>query len=259
MTATGDTSQAPRAPASGAERAESGAATRIILVEDNHDLRQSLADYLRLSAFDVTDVPSGVAFYQSLRGASFDIAILDVNLPDVSGFTLAGELAAERRMGIIMLTARTGRDDQIRGYAEGADLYLTKPVDSETLVLAVRNLARRIADAPVGRREQGAAAAAGIWRLDTLRQSLIAPGGAASRLTSREMMLMDHIARAGRATIPRAELVTRLGYDSRGPDNRGLDAVIHRLRQKLLEAGVELPLHVVHAVGFRFSATLTID
>lgn len=96
---------------------------RVILVEDDHDLRQSVADYLRLRKIDVTEVASGIELYKALRQERYDIAVLDVNLPDVSGFDLARDLASQKDMGVILLTARTGRDDRVRGYAGGADLY----------------------------------------------------------------------------------------------------------------------------------------
>src|ERR1700742_2168908 len=91
--------------------------TRVVLVEDDHDLRQGLSDYLRLSGITVVDVASAAAFYKALRREDFDIAILDINLPDISGFELTRDLATEGRMGVIILTARTGRDDKIQGYA----------------------------------------------------------------------------------------------------------------------------------------------
>jgi two-component system torCAD operon response regulator TorR len=117
---------------------------RVVLVEDDHDLRQSIADYLHLRAFDVTDVDSAFGFYRALAEKEFDIAILDVNLPDASGFDLARRISSGDRLGVIILTARTTRDDRIKGYEEGADLYLTKPVDGEELALAIGNLARRL-------------------------------------------------------------------------------------------------------------------
>lgn len=115
----------------------------VILVEDNGILRQSLADYLRLCNMDVTEAASGTEFHALLPRARYDIAVLDVNLPDTSGFDLAASLSASNDMGIIMLTARARRDDRIEGYQRGADLYFTKPVDSEELAVAITNLARR--------------------------------------------------------------------------------------------------------------------
>ncbi|GGC69928.1 response regulator transcription factor [Chelatococcus reniformis] len=232
-------------------------ALRVILVEDDLDLRQGVADYLRLSGIIVADVGSGLAFYRALRSERFDIAILDVNLPDTSGFELARDLASEGRMGVILLTARTGRDDRVRGYAEGTDLYLTKPVDGEELLLAVRNLARRVHDR---RAASGAAsvgpAFAGAWRLDVVRQRLLPPGGDPIHLSGRELLLLEYLIQANATTVSRAELGKHLGYADVGAESRSLDAVLRRLRQKASERGIEMPLRTVHAVGIRFSAPL---
>ena len=113
-------------------------------------MRAGLADYLRLSGSIVTEASSGIAFYKAMRADRFDVAILDVNLPDTSGFELARDAAEDGQMGVVILTARAGRDDRVKGYGVGADLYLTKPVDGEELLLAVRNLTRRARKAGAG-------------------------------------------------------------------------------------------------------------
>ncbi|MDQ0390335.1 response regulator transcription factor [Labrys monachus] len=241
----------------------SGQPTRVVLVEDDHDLRQGLAEYLRLSGIMVVDVASAAALYKALRREDFDIVILDVNLPDISGFELARDLSAERRTGVIILTARTSREDRIQGYAEGADLYLTKPVDGEELVLAVRNLARRVHQADPASEERPAVETARTppdkpWRLELRHYRLISPEGHAIPLSGREVMLMEHLAHAQGATVARSTLATLLGYDIRSPESRGLDAVLRRLRHKALENGSELPLHAIHSVGIRFSGPLSI-
>lgn len=229
----------------------------IILVEDDQDLREGLAETLRLHGMDVTDVPSGIAFYRASRSQDFDIAILDVNLPDVSGFELARELAKNRRIGIVMLTARAGIRDRKRGYYEGADLYMTKPVDGEELLLAVRNLARRVreeqetAGLPENRTRRP-------WRVDRPNSRLISPDGRQTSLTGREVMLLEEFAKAGDARISRGELSVLMGYGPPGPDNRSLDVVLHRLQSKATKAGITLPLHNVQSVGIRFGAPLEI-
>lgn len=237
-----------------------GESIRAILVEDDHDLRQGLADYLRLSGVDVRDVTSGLELFRTLRVESFDVAILDVNLPDSSGFDLARELSAERGMGLILLTARTGRDDRIRGYAEGADLYLTKPIDGQELVLAVRNLARRVHGGVAGSQpaaaETRAAAAPAPWRLDMLRHCLVPPHSDPIQLSGRELMLLEFLAAAEGATVTRAALAEHLGYDTTAAEGRGLDAVLRRLRRKVADRDLELPVRAMHAIGVRFSAPL---
>ena len=236
-----------------------GEPIRAVLVEDDHDLRHGLSEYLRLSGIEVRDVPSGLELYRALRLEDFDVVILDVNLPDSSGFDLARELSAERGMGLILLTARTGRDDRIRGYAEGADLYLTKPIDGQELVLAVRNLSRRVQDGAVRRpvpTEGHRSGPAASWRLDMLRHCLVPPNSDAIQLSGREVMLLEFLAHAQGATVPRGTLAEKLGYGAPGGEGRGLDAVLRRLRRKVADRGLDLPVRAIHAIGLRFSAPL---
>jgi two-component system torCAD operon response regulator TorR len=242
--------------------AVTGETIRTVLVEDDHDLRHGLSEYLRLSGIEVRDVPSGLELYKALRLEDFDVAILDVNLPDSSGFDLARELSAERGLGLILLTARTGRDDRIRGYAEGADLYLTKPIDGQELVLAVRNLARRVQDGGAGQptaAELRGPATVAAWRLDMLRHCLVPPRSDPIQLSGREVMLLAFLAQAQGATVARATLAEHLGYAAAGGEGRGLDAVLRRLRRKVGDRGLDLPLRAIHAIGVRFAAPLLMD
>lgn len=238
------------APAQDDQRANGP--TRIILVEDDTELRQGLAEYLRWNGLLVTEAASGLAFYKILRSETFDIAILDINLPDTTGYELAKDISSDPLMGIIMLTARTRRDDRVRGYSEGADLYLTKPVDGEELLLAVRNLARRV------RSGNGAPPQAAAWQLDPQHQRLSAPNGTVVALSGREVMLLEQFAKLPGATISRRTLSELLGYGIPGAENRALDAALRRLRQKASESGTTLPLNVVHSVGIRFTAPLVL-
>lgn len=227
----------------------------VILVEDDDELREGLAEYLRLSGVTVAEANTGAAFREAFKSASFDVVILDVNLPDTTGFVLAEKLAREpRRPGIIMLTARTSQKDRIQGYSDGADLYMTKPVDGEELRLAVRNLVRRMQDHPHDTTHPKPVA----WRLDLQHNRLTAPDGCSIALSGRETMMIEQFARSDGAPVSRAALADILGYDSLGPESRALDAVLRRLRQKMAEAGTELPVVSVHNVGIRFSAPLTL-
>ncbi|MBE1508254.1 response regulator transcription factor [Rhizobium viscosum] len=229
----------------------------VILIEDDNALREGLADYLRLSGITVTEAPSGLAFYKALRGKNFDIAIVDINLPDASGYDLIRDIAEERRMGIIALSAKTGRDDRKRGYSEGADLYLSKPVDGEELLTTVRNLARRVGSGATPAAAQGDRVQP--WRLNRYRSRLVAPNGSMLDLSGREVMLLEQFAKAKGEAIARPVLADIMGYGTPSAENRGLDAALRRLRQKAVVAGVELPLQGVHAVGVRFIDPLVVD
>ncbi|MDR7219888.1 response regulator transcription factor [Aminobacter aminovorans] len=213
--------------------------------------------------------PAATAFYTTLMDGDFDVAILDVNLPDISGFELARVISSSRPMGVIMLTARTGRDDRIKGYEEGADLYLTKPVDGEELALAIANLARRVRSAALSAKTASSAKATADgkdhavsygserpWLLDLQRHRLTSPEGVPILLSGREAMLVEQLARAAGSIVPRAVLDAFFGTGSADPESRRLDAALRRLRMKARAAGADLPLHVVHAVGVRFVGAL---
>lgn len=228
---------------------------RVILVEDDFDLRQGLTDFLRLNSLSVTAVANGAEFDRALGTENFDVAIIDLNLPDTSGFDIAGRLAKTSGIGIVILTARTTRDDKIRGYAAGADIYLSKPVDGDELVYAVKNLAKRIKQ--IGKASQAPLQSTTSWFVDRVAQVLISPEGVAIKLSGREAKLLLRLAAEDGNIVSRAELVRAMGYQESAEKSRGLDAVLRRLRSKTREGGTDLPVHAVHAAGFHFAGRIT--
>ena len=222
-------------------------------MEDDDELREGLAENLRLNGIEVAEADSGSSFRHALRSGPIDVAIIDVNLPDASGFELVRELAGGAlRPGVIVLTARTSPQDRREGYAGGADLYMTKPVDGEELLLAVRNLARRVrhSHAQVSRADGGQPS----WRLDVARKLLVSPDGVSLALSGREVLLLEQFVKAEGTPVSRVALAEIMGYGSPGPENRGLDAALRRLREKAAAQHIELPLLVIHSIGIRFAA-----
>lgn len=229
---------------------------QILLVEDDEDLRVGLAQNLRLNGMAVHEADCGAAFHEARRKAEFDVAVLDVNLPDANGFDLAASMANDRfRPGIIMLTARTRQEDRIRGYSEGADLYMTKPVLGAEFLLAVRNLAGRI----VQQRMAAPAERVAGWRLDTPRRRLVSPDGRFLVLSGREILLLGQFVGRKDEALSRQTLSENLGYGMPGQENRALDAVLRRLQQKFRGAGMEQPIVSVNNVGVLFSGLLSDD
>lgn len=232
---------------------------RVIFLEDDRQLRIGLTDYLRLSAISVTDVATGAEFDRALSSGTFDIALLDVNLPDANGFEIARKLSATNDLGVIILTARASRADRLEGYSEGADLYLTKPVDSEELVLAIRNLHRRVTRA---RGQTGGTSSPSVekkgWVLSSSAQSLTTPNGEIVFLSGRETNLLRCLSEAGGQTVSRQHVSISVGYDELEPSSRSLDAVVRRLRQKLKAANADLPVHSIYGQGFRFAGQIQV-
>lgn len=140
----------------------------------------------------------------------------------------------------------------------------TKP---ERPVLDTSNLARRIrsvaslAEGEGGDDERSAnrnPTAQCPWELDLQRGHLTSPQGVPILLSGREAILVEHFARAARATVPRHAIDALLGNSSSDPESRRLDAALRRLRMKARAAGTDLPLHVVHAMGLRFTGVLDV-
>ncbi len=234
----------------------------VIVVEDDADLRDGLLECLRLSGLQAHGVGSALEFYQQLAAGSFDVAVLDINLPDKDGYSIATFLSEKTALGIIIMTGRGQAEDRIRGFTSGADLYFVKPVDPNELALAVNNLARRLRgerspppEPPLPMRGGTTAP----WMLDRIHWRLIAPTARVVQLSAKEMQLIERLAAQGGVPVPRAELVRLLGHDALSPESRGLDAAIRRLRRKTLAAtGEQLPVQTVQAVGLVFSAPIRI-
>lgn len=231
----------------------------VILVEDDHELREALTDNLRLNGLNVTETSNAQEFRSALKSCKADVAIVDINLPDASGFEIARQLSTGHHgLGIIVLTARTGQNDRIKGYAEGADIYMTKPVDGKELLFAIRNLARRLSS---GKQLKAAGTDADAtrsvaWRLDRTHRLLIAPDRTEILLTGREVLLLEQFQQSAHSPLSRACLSEVMGYGEPGPNQRGLDAALKRLRDKVSDKGKTLPVLIIQNIGLKFTAPL---
>jgi DNA-binding response OmpR family regulator len=217
---------------------------RIALVEDDLVLRDRiLVPNLRRQGFEVQPMAFAAELRNGLRTAAFDIAVLDVGLPDGDGFSLARDCrAAHPAMGIVMLTGRIAPDDTVRGLTEGADAYLTKPVSVDVLVATLRSLGRRL-----GRADDASQA----WTLVAGDWTLRSPAGIAVRLTGSERRLLGVMFRAANTVVPRETLIAAMTANVHDYDPHRIDSLIHRLRRKVAAASQEsLPLNAVAGEGY---------
>ncbi|MCD9033492.1 response regulator transcription factor [Luteimonas sp. Y-2-2-4F] len=217
---------------------------RIVLVEDDDMLRERvlrprLADY----GFEVAGLASAAELERLMAATVPDIVVLDVGLPDASGYDVARGLRARHpRMGIVMLTARRETPDRVRGLNEGADAYLSKPVEIELLAATLHSLARRL-------HGEQAPAASG-WRLLDNGWSLAGPGGEVA-LTKSERRLLQCLARAEGEAVGRDRLIAAVADNVHDFDPHRLDTLVYRLRRKVADAcGQALPLAAVHGEGY---------
>ena len=121
---------------------------RILVVDDEPDLRRPVVEYLQMEGFDAQEADGGAALDALLAERPADLVILDVNMPGEDGFSIARRLRAAGPIGIIMLTAKTGLVDRVVGLEIGADDYVAKPFDLRELLARVRAVFRRLHAAP---------------------------------------------------------------------------------------------------------------
>lgn len=230
-----------------------------LMVEDQSDLRAAIEASLSMFGIKVHGVGSASEFRDALPIGQFDLAIVDLGLPDGNGLALVRNLTeTPDGPGVIILTAAGETEDRIKGFASGADLYFTKPVDCRELAVAAIRLAQRLRRAPsFDPPPASSPPATASWRLQPARWMLESPTGTAVNLTTKEMAFMQALA-AANATVARSQLLSLLGYLDDDGGNRSLDALVRRLRIKADEAlDGGLPIRTVHGVGYIFSAPLT--
>jgi two-component system, OmpR family, response regulator len=117
--------------------------TRILIVENDQDLRDSMVECLRLARLTVSSAGSAAECYQTLASHEWCVAVVDIDLPDQSGYVLVEYIRANTDMKVIILTARDAIDERIKGYDSGADIYLVKPINCRELATAITSLTQR--------------------------------------------------------------------------------------------------------------------
>ena len=117
---------------------------KILLVEDDQNFGAILKDYLMLNDFDVTLAKNGMEGFEKFKKDTYDLCILDVMMPYKDGYTLAKEIREKNKeVPIVFLTAKTMKEDVLKGYKVGADDYLNKPFDSEVLLMKIKAIIQR--------------------------------------------------------------------------------------------------------------------
>lgn len=224
---------------------------RIAVVEDENELRELIVDELNARGCNAVGLASAEALYRHMCVHALDIVVLDVGLPGEDGFAVASHLRQLTSVGIIMLTGRGGKEIVVQGLAEGADLFLVKPVDYDVLAAAVGNLHRRLAaqsSLPPSRRR---GSPAHKWALSSGGWTLYGPDSKALALGSAERTVLMRLFERPGMPISRDELIEALTDQPWEFDPHRLDVLIHRLRGRVGNVFPEpLPLRAVRGVGY---------
>lgn len=217
---------------------------RILLVEDDETLGFVVKDNLEQEGYDVDWRQDGKAALEALRTEEYELCLLDVMLPETDGFSIAEEVRREGNpVPIIFLTARSLKEDRIRGFRVGGDDYLVKPFSMEELVLRMEAIRRRTS----GKEKRNFTI--GRYRFDSANQRLSA-GDFSIDLTTREAALLKLLAERANEVVSRDEILVRLWGKKDYFLGRSLDVFVSRLR-KYLKEDESLRLVSVHGVGFR--------
>jgi len=215
----------------------------IVLVEDHDALREVMIDYLCAQGYAATGIESA-EMLGGMRGVEqVDLYVLDLNLPGEDGISLARRLRlSQPEVGIIMLSARTAEQDKVRGYAEGADIYLTKPTSCAELTAAIQALTRRLHPEPL---------TSTALRLDM--QALTLSGALTCLdLSQQEAALLAGFARARDRQLEIWEIMELQGKTMEVHNKAALEVQIVRLRKKLLQTGnVTRPIKALRGWGYQ--------
>jgi two-component system copper resistance phosphate regulon response regulator CusR len=217
---------------------------RILVVEDERALAESLAKGLRQAAHAVDLADSLAAARYKLAVEGYDAIVLDLGLPDGSGLDLARELRGRgERLPILMLTARDAVADRVGGLDAGADDYVVKPFALEEVLARLRALERR------GPELRPADLVVADLRVDPVSRSA-ERAGAPVALTTTEYALLEYLARHAGAVLGRAEISAHVWDENYDPLSNVIDVYVARLRRKLDRPGLVPLLHTVRGAGY---------
>ena len=226
---------------------------RILLVEDDPNFGTVLKDYLVMSGFDVALAKNGMEGFDRFRKEEFDMCILDVMTPYKDGFTLAREIREKNeKIPIIFLTARTMREDVIKGYRSGGDDYLNKPFDSEILLMKIRSmLQRKNIETLVDNKQYEFEI--GDFFLNTKLRTLKYKNDEAIKLSPKENELLRLLAIHTEDFMPRELALSKIWKDDNYFTSRSMDVYIAKLR-KYLRKDERVEILNIHGEGFRLVA-----
>jgi two-component system OmpR family response regulator len=225
----------------------------ILVVDDDGQILQLVAGFLRGNGFRVVTARNGVEMREALASTEVDLVILDLMLPGDSGLDLCRELRRRSDVPVIILSARGDEVDRIVGLEVGADDYLPKPFNPRELLARITAVLRRYRGQaqPADIRMKRALRFAG-WKLDTLKRELTDPNGIVVDLSTGEYELLLALLEAPQRVLSREYLLEASRLRPLDSFDRAVDVQVFRLRRKLGDSG-EL-IKTVRGIGYLLAA-----
>jgi len=236
-------------------------APHILVVDDDADIRQLIAEYLGEFNLRVSVAKDAQSMQKALAQNVVDLILLDLKLPDDDGMNIARELRAKSSIPIIILTSRKDDVDRIMGLELGADDYLTKPFNPRELLARVRTILRRSQAHPAGAKEGEATRGYRFpgWELDLRSRRLTSTAGDRVELTHTEFALLIAFLGSPQRILSREQLIELShGYDEEVFD-RSIDVQILRLRRKIeMDASRPELIKTERGEGYLFNAAVEV-
>ena len=224
---------------------------RILLVEDDPNFGIVLKDYLGLNDYHVTHAKDGIEGLIMFKNNSYDLCILDVMMPRKDGFSLAQDIrATDKEVPIIFLTAKTLKEDVLKGYSVGADDYLNKPFDSEVFLYKIKAILQRKESDKSSDSEQFEFVIGQFFFNSKLRHLSIGENGEPQKLSPKESKLLKMLAIHKNDLMPRELALTKIWRDDNYFTSRSMDVYIAKLR-KYLKSDENVEILNIHGEGFR--------
>ena len=213
----------------------------ILLVEDEDKMRKMIKNYLVKEGYSVTEAADGEEGLLAFQSGNFDLAVLDVMMPRIDGWTLCRMIRKESSLPVIMLTARSTEDDELFGFDLGADEYITKPFSLKILLARIRSLLKRKGAADEG------GLSIGEIEIDEKSHRVVYQGEVLE-LTPKEYEMLLFMVKNKDTAITRERFLNQIwGYDYYG-DLRTVDTHVKQLRKKLDNKYIK----TVRGIGYRF-------
>ncbi|MGD9997772.1 MAG: response regulator transcription factor [Ilumatobacteraceae bacterium] len=227
---------------------------RVLVVDDDRAIRDSLARALELDGYEVALAPDGAVALATIRERRPDVAIVDVMMPNIDGLTVCRVLRAEKdRLPILMLTARTETSDRVAGLDAGADDYLPKPFELDELLARLRALLRR------SRYDDESAVESPVLQVADLRldpaSRRVWRGEVELELSKTEFDLLELLVRNAGIVLDHSLIYERIWNYDFGPDSKNLAVYISYLRRKVDSGDLPKLIHTVRGVGYTVRAS----
>jgi two-component system, OmpR family, response regulator len=237
------------------EEQSSESLNRLLLIEDNEDLRSELAEYLTRQGYEVTAYPDGRLLHGGGHRLPFDVILMDLTIPGDDGIALTREVRGRSNVPIIIITARDDVIDRVVGLEIGADDYISKPFDFRELQARIKAVMRRHAIAStVPQRTSNKQWKFLGWNVDGRSRSVMTPKGDYVDLTTAEYMLLEAFLNHPGQLLSRNNLLQNVYNRKWSPLDRSIDNLVARLRKKLEDEreGVQM-IKTVRSRGYLFT------